>query len=191
MLWAAQEKKGGAMKLFLVSSSLVLAVSAGAYDEVSMSSATATAWSVLDPYLASNAIDQNFGTFWSNNRNTNPTADGAGNWWQVTWPSPIQVCYIRTEGRSYQGGYYSIPKQVRLHFSDGSYLDFDFPDTTADHWVQEYFFDANQKTTTFVKVEYISYWHHVYEYVQYYEVDCFYLPTSLDRSTWGEIKALF
>jgi hypothetical protein len=179
------------MKTLVYCAIFLLASSAGAYDEVSTSSAAATAWSVLDPYAASNTLDGNFSTFWSNNRSTNPTADGAGNWYQVTWPVAVQVCYIRTEGRSYQGGFYSIPKVVRLHFSDGTYLDFNFADTTADHWVQEYYFDADQKTTTYVKVEFISYWHHVYEYIQYYEADFYYNPTALDRSTWGEIKALF
>ena len=170
---------------------LVLAAPAASYEEVSMSNATATAWSVLDGYPVSNSIDGNFGSFWSNNRITNPTTDGAGNWYMVEWPDTVQVCYVRTEGRSYQAGFYSIPKDVRLYFSDGSSLDFSFTDTTADHWVQEYFFDADQKSTTFVKIEFLTYWHHVWEYIQYYEVDCYYNPTALDRTTWGEIKAVF
>lgn len=180
------------MTRFLIASVLIVAAGrTAAYEEVSMATATASAWSVLDGYPVSNSIDQDFGTFWSNNRTTNPTTDGAGNWYQVTWPDSIEVCYIRTEGRSYQSGYYSVPKDVRLYFSDGSTLDFSFPDTTADHWVQEYFFDADQKTTTFVKFEYISYWHHVWEYIQYYEVDCYYNTSALDSGTWGAIKALF
>jgi hypothetical protein len=156
--------------LFLV----LLCLPATAYEEVDRSSATATAWSVLSGYPVSNSIDGDFGTFWSNNRTTNPTTDGAGDWYQVEWPDDIEVCYIRTEGRSYQGGFYSIPHEVRLTFSDASTLDFEFEDTTADHWVQEYYFDADQKTTTYVNFEFLSYWHHVWEYIQYYEVQFYY-----------------
>lgn len=179
------------MKVIAVFCVLALVpATAAAYEEVSMSSATATAWSVLDGYPCSNSIDGNFSTFWSNNMISNPTTDWAGDWYQVTWPDTVDVCYIRTEGRSYQAGFYSIPKDVRLYFSDGSTLDFSFTDTTADHWVQEYFFDADQKSTTYVKFEYLTYWHHVWEYIQYYEVDCYYNPTELGRTTWGSIKAL-
>jgi hypothetical protein len=168
--------RGGTVKAFSVAivSLLLLALPTLAYEEVDRSTATATAWSVLSGYPTSYSIDGDFGTFWSNNRTTNPTTDGAGDWYQVEWPDDIEVCYIRTEGRSYQGGYYSIPKDVRLSFSDGSTLDFSFEDTTADHYVQEYFFDADQKTTTFVNFEYLTYWHHVWEYIQYYEVQFYY-----------------
>jgi hypothetical protein len=158
-----------------------LALPSLAYDEVDRSSATATAWSELSGYPASYSIDGNFGTCWSNNRTSNPTTDGAGNWYQVEWPSDIDVCYIRTEGRSYQSGYYSIPHEVRLTFSDASTLDFEFEDTTSDHYVQEYYFDADQKTTTYVNFEFLSYFHHVWEYVQYYEVQFYYeLNPDLD-----------
>jgi len=152
----------------------VLALPSLAYDEVDRSSATATAWSELSGYPASYSIDGNFSTCWSNNRTSNPTTDGAGNWYQVEWPDDIDVCYIRTEGRSYQSGYYSIPHEVRLTFDDASTMDFEFEDTTSDHYVQEYYFDADQKTTTYVNFEFLSYFHHVWEYVQYYEVQFYY-----------------
>ncbi len=163
------------MRIAIFLALVVLVLPALAYEEVDTSSATASAWSEYTPsYPASNAIDGSFTTFWTNNRTPYPTTDGAGNWFQVDWPDDIEVCYIRTEGRSYQGGFYSIPKEVRLHFSDASTLDFDFDDTTQDHWVQEYFFDADQKMTDFVKIEFLSYWHHVWEYIQYYETDFYY-----------------
>ncbi|MCX7022424.1 MAG: Ig-like domain-containing protein [bacterium] len=154
---------------------VVFALPVLAYDEVDTSSATASAWSEYTPnYPASNALDDNYGTFWSNDRSVNPTTDGAGDWFQVEWPDDVDVCYIRTEGRSYQSGYYSIPHEVRLTFSDYSYIDFEFEDTTQDHYVQEYYFDADQKTTSVVDFGFLSYFHHVWEYVQYYEVNFYY-----------------
>lgn len=172
----------------------LLALSASAVViEVDTSSAIATAWSELTPnYPASNALDGDFDSFWSNDRTVEPTTDGDGDYFQVDWPADVEVGYIRTEGRSYQSGYYSIPQDVRLHFSDGSTLDFSFTDTTADHWVQEYSFYTEQKTTDFVKIEYLTYYHHVWEFIQYYEVDFYYDDDfqAVEEASWGAIKAL-
>jgi hypothetical protein len=171
---------------------LLALTASAAVIEVDTSSATPTAWSVLSGYPASNSLDGDFGSFWSNDRTSHPTTDGAGDWFQVDWPADVEVGYIRTEGRSYQLGYYSIPQDVRLHFSDGSTLDFSFTDTTADHWVQEYDFYADQKTTDFVKIEFLTYYHHVWEFVQYYEVDFYYDDDyqAVREASWGAIKAL-
>ncbi len=142
--------------------------------EVDTSNATASAWSVHSSYPAANSLDGNFNSFWTNDRGSHPTTDGAGDWYQVDWPGDVEIGFIRTEGRSFQSGFYSIPQDVRLHFSDGSTLDFNFDDTTQDHWVQEYDFYTDQQTTDFVKIEFLTYYHHVWEYIQYYEVDFYY-----------------